>query len=194
MRTLCEVDPIAKTPGNVVAGPPCSHGALTVISLLAPMLSEPTWATLADPRGPRPHHGGQRRGLGAASHRQQPWRPAALASRWRAARRRQAEPHPEHHGPRRGRGHGHHRRELCRAGPLGVPLPALRAQRCLALARSSRCSRTARPRSWTPSGWARSIASSTTGWPARRSWPRIEWPTSWPSRRQCRSDAVDGPH
>ena len=54
MLTMCEVGPIAKILGNVVTGTPCSHGALTVVPLLAPMLSEPTWVTLADP-GARAH-------------------------------------------------------------------------------------------------------------------------------------------
>jgi hypothetical protein len=49
MLMLSEVGPIAKTLGNILTGEPRSHGALTVVPLLAPMLSEPDWLTLAEP-------------------------------------------------------------------------------------------------------------------------------------------------
>jgi len=48
MLTVAEVGPIAKTLGNILTGEPRSHGALTMVPLLAPMLSEPDWLTLAE--------------------------------------------------------------------------------------------------------------------------------------------------
>jgi ARG/rhodanese/phosphatase superfamily protein len=48
MLTLADVGPIAKTLGNILTGEPRSHGALTMVPLLAPMLSEPDWLTLAE--------------------------------------------------------------------------------------------------------------------------------------------------
>ncbi len=52
MLTVAEVGPIAKTLGNVLTGELRSHGALTMIPLLAPMLSEPDWLTLAEADAP----------------------------------------------------------------------------------------------------------------------------------------------
>ncbi len=37
-----------KTLGSILAGRPQSHGALTVIPILAPMQAEPEWLTLAE--------------------------------------------------------------------------------------------------------------------------------------------------
>ncbi len=48
MPTLSQIDPIAKTLGNVLAGEPITHGPLTVVPLLAPLLAEPAWLTLAE--------------------------------------------------------------------------------------------------------------------------------------------------
>lgn len=48
MPTLTQIDPIAKTLGNVLAGEPVAHGALTMIPILAPLLGEPVWLTLAE--------------------------------------------------------------------------------------------------------------------------------------------------
>ncbi len=48
MPSLTRIDPIAKTFGNLLAGEPVTHGALTMIPLLAPLLAEPVWLTLAD--------------------------------------------------------------------------------------------------------------------------------------------------
>ncbi len=48
MFKIADVAPLAKTLGNIVTGEPRSHGALTVIPLLAPLLAEPTWLTLAE--------------------------------------------------------------------------------------------------------------------------------------------------
>ena len=48
MPTLTEIDPIAKTLGNILAGEPVIHGALTMIPILAPLLAEPLWLTVAE--------------------------------------------------------------------------------------------------------------------------------------------------
>ena len=43
--TVADVEPLAKTLGSILAGKPQSHGALTVIPILAPMQAEPEWLT-----------------------------------------------------------------------------------------------------------------------------------------------------
>ena len=48
MPTLIQIDPIAKTLGNILAGEPVIHGALTMIPILAPLLAEPLWLTVAE--------------------------------------------------------------------------------------------------------------------------------------------------
>jgi hypothetical protein len=48
MPTVADVETIAKTLGSILAGKPQSHGALTVIPILAPMQAEPEWLTLAE--------------------------------------------------------------------------------------------------------------------------------------------------
>jgi ARG/rhodanese/phosphatase superfamily protein len=48
MPHVAEIGPIARTLGNILAGEPLRHGALTVIPMLAPMLAEPEWLTLAE--------------------------------------------------------------------------------------------------------------------------------------------------
>jgi hypothetical protein len=48
MPTLTEIDPIAKMLGNILAGEPVTHGALTLIPILAPLLAEPAWLTLTE--------------------------------------------------------------------------------------------------------------------------------------------------
>ena len=48
MPTIADVAPIAKTLGNILTAEPRSHGALTVIPLLAPLMAEPAWLTLAE--------------------------------------------------------------------------------------------------------------------------------------------------
>ncbi len=48
MPKIADVAPLAKTLGNIVIGEPRAHGALTVVPLLAPMLAEPAWLTLAE--------------------------------------------------------------------------------------------------------------------------------------------------
>ena len=48
MPLVADIGPIARTLGNILAGEPLSHGALTVVPMLAPMLSEPEWLTLAE--------------------------------------------------------------------------------------------------------------------------------------------------
>ena len=48
MPTLTQIDPIAKTLDNILAGEPVTHGALTMIPILAPLLAEPVWLTLAE--------------------------------------------------------------------------------------------------------------------------------------------------
>jgi len=48
MPTVADVEIIAKTLGSILAGKPQSHGALTVIPILAPMQTEPEWLTLAE--------------------------------------------------------------------------------------------------------------------------------------------------
>ena len=48
MPKVAEIDPIARTLRNILVGEPLSHGALTVVPLLGPLLSEPHWLTLAE--------------------------------------------------------------------------------------------------------------------------------------------------
>jgi hypothetical protein len=48
MLHVAEISPIARTLGNILAGEPLRHGALTVVPMLAPMLAEPAWLTLAE--------------------------------------------------------------------------------------------------------------------------------------------------
>ena len=48
MPHVAEISPIARTLGNILAGEPVRHGALTVIPLLAPMLADAEWLTLAE--------------------------------------------------------------------------------------------------------------------------------------------------
>ena len=48
MPTAADVAIIAKTLDSILAGKPQSHGALTVIPILAPMQTEPEWLTLAE--------------------------------------------------------------------------------------------------------------------------------------------------
>jgi hypothetical protein len=45
---VAEIGSIARTLENILAGKPLSHGALAVVPVLAPMLSEPGWLTLAE--------------------------------------------------------------------------------------------------------------------------------------------------
>lgn len=48
MPHVAEIGPIARALGNILAAEPLRHGALTVVPMLAPMLSEPRWLTLAE--------------------------------------------------------------------------------------------------------------------------------------------------
>ena len=48
MPLVAEIDPIARTLRNILVGDALSHGALTVVPLLGPTLSEPGWLTLAE--------------------------------------------------------------------------------------------------------------------------------------------------
>ncbi len=48
MPHAAEIGPIARALGNILAAEPLRHGALTVVPMLAPMLSEPRWLTLAE--------------------------------------------------------------------------------------------------------------------------------------------------
>jgi hypothetical protein len=48
MPHVAEISPIARTLGNILVGEPLRHGALTVVPMLAPMLAEPEWLTLAE--------------------------------------------------------------------------------------------------------------------------------------------------
>jgi hypothetical protein len=48
MPHVADIGPIARTLGNILAGEPLRHGALTVVPMLAPMLSEPRWLTLVE--------------------------------------------------------------------------------------------------------------------------------------------------
>ena len=48
MTTLADVEPIARTLGNVLTGEPVTHGALAMVPLLAPALADPGWLTLAE--------------------------------------------------------------------------------------------------------------------------------------------------
>ena len=51
MPTVAEVGPISKTLGNILTGAPVTYGALTVIPLLGPLVSEPEWLTLGEAPG-----------------------------------------------------------------------------------------------------------------------------------------------
>jgi hypothetical protein len=48
MPTVADVEIVAKTLGSILAGKPQRHGALAVITILAPMQAEPEWLTLAE--------------------------------------------------------------------------------------------------------------------------------------------------
>ena len=48
MQTLASVTPISALLEALEVGEPLSHGALTVIPLLAPKEAEPDWLTLAE--------------------------------------------------------------------------------------------------------------------------------------------------
>jgi hypothetical protein len=48
MPTIADIAPIAKTLGQILTGEPLSHGPLTVTPLLAPLLTDPDWLTLAE--------------------------------------------------------------------------------------------------------------------------------------------------
>ena len=48
MQTLASVSPISALLEALEVGEPMSHGALTVIPLLAPREAEPDWLTLAE--------------------------------------------------------------------------------------------------------------------------------------------------
>ena len=48
MPHVAEIGPIARALGNILAAEPLRHGALTVVPMLAPMLSEPRWLTLGE--------------------------------------------------------------------------------------------------------------------------------------------------
>ena len=48
MPHVADISPIARTLGHVLAGEPLRRGALTVVPMLAPMLAEPEWLTLAE--------------------------------------------------------------------------------------------------------------------------------------------------
>ena len=52
MPLVAEIDPIARTLRNILVGEALNHGALTVVPLLGPTLSEPRWLTLAVPSSP----------------------------------------------------------------------------------------------------------------------------------------------
>ena len=110
MPTVADVAILAKTLGSILAGKPQSHGALTVIPVLAPMQAEPEWLTLAE-----------------AGDRVRITAPAAPGRR--AAGGRQAEPHPYHDRAGAGLDRGDHPRDLRGAGAVGLPGPSLGAQR-----------------------------------------------------------------
>jgi hypothetical protein len=48
MPTLSDIGPVARTLAGLVPGVPRTHEALTVVPLLAPLLAEPDWLTLAE--------------------------------------------------------------------------------------------------------------------------------------------------
>ena len=48
MPTLTDVEPLARTLRDLTPGAPLTHGALTVIPLLAPGAPDPGWLTLAE--------------------------------------------------------------------------------------------------------------------------------------------------
>lgn len=48
MPLMAEIGEIARMLGNVLTAEPVSHGALTVVPVLAPMRPEPPWLTLAE--------------------------------------------------------------------------------------------------------------------------------------------------
>ena len=48
MATLAEIEPVEAFLSNLLIGEPLTHGALTVVPLLAPVADEPDWLTLAE--------------------------------------------------------------------------------------------------------------------------------------------------
>jgi hypothetical protein len=48
MPTVADVGPLQQMLNTILAGKPQTHGALTVIPILAPMQTEPEWLTLAE--------------------------------------------------------------------------------------------------------------------------------------------------
>jgi len=48
MATLAEIEPVEALLSNLLIGEPLTHGALTVVPLLAPAADEPDWLTLAE--------------------------------------------------------------------------------------------------------------------------------------------------
>jgi hypothetical protein len=48
MPTVADVAPLKEILGHVLTGDPLTHGALTVTPLLAPLMSDPGWLTLAE--------------------------------------------------------------------------------------------------------------------------------------------------
>ena len=109
MPTVADVETIAKILGSILAGKPKSHGALTVIPILASMQTEPEWLTLAE-----------------AGDRVRITAPATPGRR--AAGGGKAEPHLEHDRAGGGAERGNHPRELRGAGAVGLPGPPLGAQ------------------------------------------------------------------
>lgn len=96
MPTVADVEILAKTLGSILAGKPRTHGALTVIPILAPMQAEPEWPALAE-AGDRVRitevgEEGSVPDLKVANLGD--LGPAPAAPGRRAAGGRQAEPHP----------------------------------------------------------------------------------------------------
>ena len=133
MPLVNEIGPIARAFGNILAAEPVSHGALTVIPLLAPMMSEPAWLTLVEAgdrvRITEVDEAGAVSQLKVANTADQ----AATPPRRRGAGRRQAKPRPQHHGARGGDVGADHSRELRRARALGLSRASLHAGRRLSL-------------------------------------------------------------
>jgi hypothetical protein len=126
MPTVADVEILAKTLGNILTGKPQTHGALTVIPILASMQAEPEWLTLAeagdsvritevDQEGSVPDL--RVANLGGLA-------PAAPGRR--AACGRQAEPHPQYDRADGGPDRGDHPRELRGAGAVGGTGPGTR--------------------------------------------------------------------
>ena len=129
MPTVADVEILAKTLGSILAGKPQSHGALTVIPMLAPMQAEPEWLTLAE-AGDRVRitEVGEEGSVPDLRVADLGDLPLLLLDGEQLVGAKQNRI-LKHHGPGGGPDLGDHPRELRGAGVVGLPGPPLGAQR-----------------------------------------------------------------